>query len=83
LTTEIAAWRAARHKHDSVDDVPIDARLIKIAKRKSKRIIYRARRRGAVCREDLWWAEQPFQPRVVLGITGIPPGFAGEDLDFA
>jgi len=94
LTTVGAAWQPTLDKHDSVNYVPIDARLIKLAEWKPQRVVNRARRWRAVGREHLWCAEQPFQSRpsrwqrchtivVVLGITGIPPSFAGEELDCA
>ena len=53
-----AAWRTARHKHDPIDDLPIDARLVELAERQSERVENGTCRRRAVGREHLRRAER-------------------------
>ena len=53
-----AGWRTARHKHDRIDDLPIDARLVELAERESERVENGACRRRAVGREHVRRAER-------------------------
>jgi hypothetical protein len=53
-----AGWRTARHKHDRIDNLPIDARLVELAERQPKHVENGACRRRAVCREQLRRAER-------------------------
>ena len=67
LAVTAAGRRAAtRDKHDGIDDVPIDARLIKPAERESKSIENSACRRCAVSGEHLRRAEHHHRHRPSL-----------------
>jgi hypothetical protein len=92
LATARRSSSSARNKHDSLDDIKIDARPIERAERDPKRVEYGARRLVARSGEHPRRAQQQRRPFLSLSPSfpcpcprarGAPPRFAGEQLQRA